>query len=308
MTRLKSTVEARGQLERLFQYYDPRSDNVPKRLDPALVETFIRDMLAKQRPQALAARLSVMIADFYALRPLTGDFINWLDHTERDEDHFLGSLALTRGVGLLGDDAQWQTGLGYFEHLLRLPYAERRMRELLACHGVYAVKKSSPVTGLRLDEIITGLKAREATDRSAAMARRSMADLRSTTLSRIEAAAAMQRDILALAPDERRRRLVDLYLGLDLSYYEQVNRWVVRVIQQEARSAGTDAVVTALRAALPQLDQGKHDSQPVAAEAVAARRRRLFAAIEFFEGALSQSELGELQPAEKRLELLSNEP
>ena len=198
--------------------------------------------------------------------------------------------------------------MDYFEHLLSLPYAKQRMRELLACHGVYALIKSSPATALRIDGIIAALGAREATDPTAAMARRSMADLRAVTLPRIEAAATMQRNILALSPDERRTRLVDLYLGLDLSYYEQVNRWVVRAIQQEARSAGNDAVVAALRTALPRLDQGKHDSQPVPKEAVAARRRRLFAAIEFFEGALSQAEKGELQPDEKRLDLLSNEP
>ena len=108
--------------------------------------------------------------------------------------------------------------------------------------------------------------------------------------------------------DERLTRLVDLHLGLDLSYHEQVHRWVVRAIQQEARNAGNVVVVAALRAAVPRLDQGKHDTQPLPAEAVDARRRRVFAAIEFFEGTLSPAEQGEMIASEKRLELLSTEP
>ncbi len=106
MTSFKSTAQAREQLEKLFHYYDPQSDNVPKRIDPAFVEAFLRNLLTKVRPKTITAQLSVMIADFYDLRPLATDFIDWLDHTERDEDHFLGSLALTCGVGVLGDDAQ----------------------------------------------------------------------------------------------------------------------------------------------------------------------------------------------------------
>jgi hypothetical protein len=308
MTQFKSDALAREEMQRALHHFDARRDNIPKRVDPVFVESFVRDAMAKVRPTALAAHVIVMLADFYDARPLAADFITWLDRTERDEAHFLSSLALTRGVGLLGDSAERQHGRSYFEHLLGLSYAEQRMPELLACHGVYALEKSSRATGLRIDAIVTALQVREATDPTAGMARRGMEDLRAVRLPRVEAAATMQRDILALSPEERRARLVDLYLGLDLSYYEQLQRWVVRAIQHEARSAGNHVVVAALRAAEPRLDQGVHDTQPVSVEAVDARRRRLFAAVEFFEGTLSPAEEAEMRPDEKRLELLSTEP
>jgi hypothetical protein len=208
-------------------------------------------------------------------------------------------VTLTAVVGLLGDDAQWTVGRGYYHHLLSLPSAEANLAELLSCYAAYAPRETVGVTRGRIDEIFASLQARARSDPKADLLLSSVENLRGVTLPRIEAAAAMEAEIAAIAdPTARLAKLVDVYLGFDESYHEIVVPWAVARLMREGRGEGAAAVITALRRALPRI---------AGRPAAEAWRARALHAVDFFGGALTPEETADTRPDYKRYDPLSND-
>jgi hypothetical protein len=299
----KPEATARAELRRYLYEFDPRTDGVPKRIDPKLVERFLQEELAKGRLKRGQSARAVELADFYEAHGVVPVLMRLLDRGENSEVEFLVSVAFTRAIGILGNDSQREFGRQYFRHLLALPYAETRMPELLDCLAVYDSEELTAATLQRMDAILNALRSRAATDATAGTRLRDFEDLRNGTPPRIEAARALQREIAGAGdPAVRLDNLVNIYLGLDMRYYAWMSRWAVRTLLREARTGGAGAVIAAFRRSLPRVT-----GEPPLDEAARLRRARVFHAIEFFGGTLDAAEAKETQPAVKRFDLLSND-
>lgn len=291
---------ARAALHHFVHEFDPRTDSVPKRIDPALVERFLREELARERrmPSDHATQIAAL-ATFYDVRGIVPDLLSHLDRGERNDDDFVTSTHFAGTVGLLGDGPAWDTARSYYHHLLTQPFAERRMSDLLSAYACFAPRESPGLTQGRMDEIIRALTAREQQDPGAGMARREMENLRHVTMPRIEAGIALEGEILGITdPAARLDRLVGVYLGLDERYHEIVHPWATRQLIQAAHAGRADEIVAAIRRTLPGLA-----SRP-AAEAWKAKAVH---AIDFFGGALTPEEAKSVRPETKGQDLLSND-
>lgn len=291
---------ARGALHHYVHNFDPRVDSLPKQIDPAFVERFLREELTtRRRPPPDHATQMATLASFYDTRGIVPDMRALLDRGERTDDELVTSTVFTGVVGLLGEGEAWSSGREYYHYLLSLPFAERRMGDLLNTYVCYAPRETPAITRGRMDELITSLSTREEMDPTAGPARRALESLFGVTLPRIEAGVAMETEITALAdPAARLDRLVGVYLGLDERYNEIVGPWAVRQLIRDGRAGHGGEIRAAIRRALPSL-AGK--------PAAEAWRARALHAIDFFGGALTSAEAKDVRPEYKRYDLLSND-
>ncbi|XYH98339.1 hypothetical protein ACMHYB_00795 [Sorangium sp. So ce1128] len=291
---------ARAELHHFVHDFDPRTDSLPKRIDPLLVERFLREELAAGgRPPPDHAAQMAALANFYDVRGIVPDILKLLDRGERTDDELVASTVLTGVVGILGEGAAWDAGRGYYHYLLSLPFAERRMNDLLSAYACYAPKETPGITKGRMDELITSFSAREQMDPAAGPARRAMENLRNVTMPRIEAGIALETEILAAADlAARLDRIVGIYLGLDERYNEIIGPWAVRQLIRAGRTGQGAEIVAAIRRTLPSL---------VGKPAAEVWKARALHAIDFFGGALTPEEARDVRPEYKRYDLLSND-
>lgn len=296
----KPEASARAALHHYVHDFDPRLDSLPKRIDPALVERFLREQLAAmRRPPPGPATQMAALATFYDTRGIVPDMLDKLDRGERTDDDLLASTVLTGVVGALGEGEAWNAGRAYYHHLLSLPFAERHMSEVLGAYASYAPRETPGLTQGRMDTIIAALSAREQTDPAAGPARREMENLRNVTMPRIEAGIAMETEILAIAdPAARLDRIVGVYLGFDERYNESVGPWAARQLIQAGRAGRGAEIVAAIRRALPGL---------AGRPAAEAWKARAVHAIDFFGGTLTPEEAKDVRPDYKRYDLLSHD-
>lgn len=291
---------ARTLLHRFVHAFDPRTDSMPKRIDPALVERFLREELADHRrpPPGQATQMSAL-ASFYDVRGIVPDLLALLDRSEKTDEELLTSTTFAGTIALLGDRPAFDAARAYYHHLLSLPFAERRLQDLLGAYTCFAPVETPGLTQGRIDSMIASLAAREQLDPTVGPARRAMENLRNVTLPRIEAGVALTSDIAAVAdPAGRLDRIVGVYLGLDERYHEIVGPWAVRQLIRAGREGKGVEIVAAIRRALPAL-AGK--------PAAEAWRAKALHAIELFGGALTPEEAKDTRPDNKRYDLLSND-
>lgn len=280
-----------GPAMRLYRYVFSQSDfpePMPKRIERGAVERFLREILSwggiKRTPVSRVRQLAL----FYDVRGIVPDLLGRLDARQAAGDEPITSIIFTEVVGLLGDEAEREAGLRHYRRLLALPYKndraeEYRLRALADCLAAYAPEESSERLLGRIDRALTRLRplARNhwaaGNDWAAGVEMSNIEDLRNNTLIRVREAAAMKREIEETAdPAKRLDALVDIYLGVNMRYYEFVADWALNRIVHAA-SAGDDAqVIVAFRRAVTRLP---------ADEAREARRARALRAVEFFGGA-----------------------
>lgn len=291
---------ARAALHHFVYEFDPRVDTIPKRIDPLLVARFLHEELDKARPKPGPAERMVELADYCHTTSAVPDLLKRLDRTEQTEADFMSSAALTRGVGLLGDPAQRDLARGYFHHLLTLPFSANRIGAMIDVYEALAPEESTALLRARIEQVLGELRARDDDEPAAGTARRELEDLLNVTLSRVEAALRMKAEVLATSDrDAQLDRLVDVYLGLDLRYYERVSRWAVRMIQRSARDVGKAPVIAAFRRALGRLGPRSEENGP--------KRSRAVHAIQLFHGELSPEEVAEIRHDQKLSDLLSTD-
>jgi hypothetical protein len=310
---------ATAKIIQFLDDFDPRSDgSLPKLLDPVLVEQVLRKRLHQSTVNDIVARQITELADFYHLTGLVPDFLKWLDnklssHKGLPEKDFEIAIAFTRAVGILGTDAQRQIAQKYYHSLLDFsyhqllsghPYAGYRMEALMQCYAEYAEKEPIADTLQYIEKIISELRKKESSQPAMGDLRRSIQSIRNNALPRIEGATRMKQEIMEKKdPEQRLKHLLDIYLNIDMRYHEYINRWAVRMIQQEARLSGNHTVIASFRHALSRIGIDR-PSQDI----ITSRRARIFNVIEFFGGQLSTAEMAEMTPYNKRFELLSIEP
>ncbi|MDQ3743508.1 MAG: hypothetical protein M3444_03910 [Acidobacteriota bacterium] len=276
---------------KLYRYVFSKSDfpePMPKRVGRAVVERFLREFLGRGYTGAM-----MQLALFYDAQAVVPDLLTRLDARETTEDEVRASIMLAETVGVLGDDAQRGAGRRYYRRLLTLPYGydsakEFRIKILLDCYAAYAPEEPSEGLRGRIDESLARLRAHAATDPAAAgPLMRQVEYLRGVTLSRVEGAAAMKREIMQ-TPDPAKRldALVNINLEIDARYSEFVDAWACNRLVRASRAGGAGSVVAAFRRALARL-RGDRSPEAHRARALALR------AVEYFGG--------ECTPAERAL-------
>lgn len=298
-TDYKPEPVARAALRHFIDDFDPRLDSLPKRIEPALVERVLHEEVQRGRPASDRAGRMVELADFYGTSGIVADWLAQLDRTEKTDDALQSSLQFIAAAGLFGDREQQAAARSYYHHVLSLPFAEAHMADLLTCYASLAPAETPGLTLGRIDGILAALRPRADADYAAGVSYRTIDNLRSNTVPRIENGLALAAEILAAAdPTARVARLVEVYLGFDERYHEIVFPRAVRQLLREAREGRAQLLVTQLRASLHKL---------AGRPAEEAWRARAVHAIEFFGGALSPEEQSAVRPENKRYDILSTD-
>lgn len=289
-----------GPAIKLYRYLFLRSDfpePMPKRVERGMVERFLREILswrdAKRTPAPRLKRLAL----FYDAQGIVPDLLGRLDGREATEVELQHSIIFTEVVGLLGDEAQREAGRRYYRRLLTLPYKKGEMPEefrlsaLTNCLAAYMPEESTEGLLRRIEQALARLRPLARNDWAAEREIRVVEDMRGLVLHRVAGAGAMKREILLMAnPAKRLDALVDIYLTVDLRYYEFVADWALHGIVRAGRSDDAREVIAAFRRAIPRLPRESRE----------ARRARALHAVEYFGGELTPSERYQRRPFESR--------
>jgi hypothetical protein len=120
---------------------------------------------------------------------------------------------------------------------------------------------------------------------------REVEGMRNVVLHRVAGAGAMKREIMLTAdPAKRLDALIDIYLTVDMRYYEFVADWALHKTVRAGRSGDAREVIAAFRRAIPRLPRESRE----------ARRARALHAVEYFGGQLTPAERGQRRPFESR--------
>lgn len=282
----KERAIAEVELHRYIYNFDPRTHILPKDLNPSHVADFLQQELREQKIKPFAVNQMVELADFYNLQNLSSDFFNLLKRKENTEEQFLISIAITRGIGILGEGKYLKQGIEYYHYLFGLPHSKIYLPELLRCYNDYNLVVPGDVISIHLKKIMAALDKEARSNSNAATQLREVEDLHNNTLPRIvHAAEAKCRIISEDNLHKRLDQLVDIYLNLNTHYREWLARWAVRQLLRESEASGSEELVNAYRRGLSRV-QVSVASQ----EAIQAISASGFRAIEFFGGQLSESE------------------
>lgn len=297
----KTEAVARAEIRRYLERFDPRHDGIPKRIDPAVVERVLAEELAaRDLPRWPAVRFAD-IADFYDATGVVPHLQKRLDRREETTDHIARSAAFVGAIAVLGDAAARSFARSYYHHLLSHPNADGAMTALVGCYANLTPDETSALTIGRIDALIAELEARAGADPGAHTAALELEDLRNGPLARADAAASLQQQIVA-TPEQGLRldQLVDIYLDIDMRYYEHMRRWAIRMLLREARGGGAQAVAAAFRRSLPRIEAGPVDVR-------GPRASRALRAVEFVGGTITREERASLDPPTRVFDLLGND-
>lgn len=290
-----------GPAMKLYKYLFLRSDfpePMPKRIERGLVERFLREILSWRDAKRTPARELKQLALFYDARGIVPDLLGRLDGREATEVELHQSIIFAEVIGLLGDEAQREAGRRHYRRLLTLPYKkgemqeEFRLRALANCLAAYTPEESTEGLLRRIDQALARLRPLSGNDWAAGTETREVEDLRGVVLHRVGGAGAMKREIMMTAdPAKRLDALVDIYLTVDMRYYEFVADWALHGIVRAGRSGDAGEVIAAFRRAVTRLPRD---------EASDARRARALHAVEYFGGELTPAERDQRRPFESR--------
>ena len=198
-----------------------------------------------------------------------------------------------------------KAGRRYYRRLLMLPYKkgemqeEFRLRALTNCLTAYTPEESTEGLLGRIDQALARLRPLARNDWAAGTEMRNVEDMRNVILHRVGGAGAMKREIMLTAdPAKRLDALVNIYLDVDMRYYEFVADWALHEIVRAGRAGDAAEVIAAFRRAITRLPRD---------EAREARRARALHAVEYFGGKLTPAERDQRRPFESRYDPLSFE-
>ncbi|HJU53479.1 MAG TPA: hypothetical protein VJ715_02865 [Pyrinomonadaceae bacterium] len=296
-----------GPAMKLYRYLFLKSDfpePMPKRVERGMVERFLREILSWRDAERTPARELKELALFYDAQGIVPDLLGRLDGREATGVELQQSIIFTEVVGFLGDEAQREAGRRYYRRLLTLPYKngqppeEFRLRALTNCLAAYTPEESTEGLLRRIDQALGRLRPLATNDWAAGREMREVEDMRGVVLLRVGGAGAMKREIMQRAdPAKRLDALVDIYLNVDMRYYEFVSDWALHEVVRAGRSGDAREVIAAFRRAIPRLPRESRE----------ARRARALHAVEYFGGELTPAERNQRRPFESRYDPLSLE-
>jgi hypothetical protein len=303
----KPREQALAELAHFVDHYDPRHDSVPRRLDPSHVLEFLQARLEQGRPAPGTALRWVDLALFYDVRDILPGWLEWLDRSEANDGEYRTSAILDLAIGIIGEGEIRERGRRHYQRLIASPRAEDKLLLLLTTSLAFAPPETMAPLLARTDDVLAILRSRlDPKDDGAhynadAVRVRDTEDFRNVTLQRAEGALTIEQEILnQIDRAERLRQLAAIYARYDLRYEELTTRWALHRLLREAQ-ASPDAQLDAI-AAFRTLLEGP---EPLTAEPLAMRRRRLVSAIDYLGGELSADEAREKHPTADRVDLLS---
>jgi len=297
-----------GPAMRLHKYFFSKSDfpePMPKRIERAAVERFLREILGWRHPGWMPLNELRRVALFYDMQGIVPDLLSRLDARKTSGWELQHSIVFAELVGLLGDDAQRETGLRYYRHLLTLPYKKGpvpelfHLRALTSCLVAYMPEETNKGLLRRIERALDRLRPLARNDWAAGTEMREIEDLRGEVRFRVAAVATIKREIMRAADEAvRLDALVNIYLNIDLRLNEYVALWALNKLVRAGRTGDAEEVVAALRRGMIRLPRD---------DARDALRARALNAVEFFGGKLTHGERAQMRTARSRFDPLSFE-
>lgn len=301
----KPAVQARAEIAHYLNDFDMRSEGMPKRLDPALVERVLLEVLEAGPPRPIEALRMVELADFYATYGVVPRWLEILDRGEKDAKgaHTTGHFVI--GVGALGDAAERARGQAHYHRLVASRYAPKMFALLVRCFDAYTPGETRGLLAGRMDQVIVALRKRAAAGEDsqgwseAGDALAALEDLRNVTLGRAEGAAQIKQAVLAETdPAARFDQLARIYAGFDLRFHEFTKPWATRLILRAARARAQAETAAAFRAI-------EDDPGASLAEPPLRRKARAVYAVAFLGAEPTPEEKAVSDPMIQRIERLS---
>lgn len=297
-----------GPAVRLHRYFFSKSDfpePMPKRVERAVVERYLREILSWEYPEWMPLNELRMAALFYNTQGIVPDLLSLTDARKTTGWGLQHSIVFTELVGLLGTDAQRETGRRYYRHLLTLPYKKGPVQELFQlraltnCLVAYMPEESNEGLLRRIEQALHRLRPLARNDWAADVEVREIEDLRGEVRFRVAAVANMKREIMRAAdPSKRLDALVNIYLNIDQRLNEYVALWAFNKLVRAGRTGDAREVVAALRRGVTRLPRD---------DARDALRARALHAVEFFGGQLTPAERPQTRTGRGRFDPLSFE-
>jgi hypothetical protein len=297
-----------GPAMRLHRYFFSKSDfpePLPKRVERAVVERFLREILDWRYPEGMPLRQLRTVALFYDMQGIVPDLLGRLDARKTNGWELQRSILFAELVGLLGDDLQRETGRRYYRYLLTLPYKKGPVQEqfhlsaLTNCLVAYMPGESNEGLLRRIERALDRLRPLARNDWTAETEMHVTEDLRGEVRFRVAAVATMKREIMQAADLAKRLdALVNIYLNIDQRLNEYVAHWALHKLVRAGRTGDAEQVIAAFRRAVTRLPREDRKD---------ALLTRALHAVEFFGGKLTHAERAQMRTAQGRSDPLSFE-
>jgi hypothetical protein len=265
----------------LFEDGPYRVDIIPKRVDPAFADKYIRDNVAPEAEPAVCRHARQFI-DFYELRQTLPHFRDFLKKAESDGPAFSRSLQIVMLLGEVGAEDAWKLADDYFQNqLLTVPLARQWLPGLLRCWAALGPKSSlSKLEELFTIEVDFRQKTRDRGDEGELNYQRLRA-VYANDLPRAKRAVEYRGKVEQMKDDARLKALIDNYARLDSYPPEYLNDWSARMLRRAAAESDEtrDKIIKLMRERIEVTRKAKTADQ----ETKAFAKRRLLRAIEFFD-------------------------
>lgn len=257
----------------------------PRNLDPKHVEEFTRKKIDRTREPASFARIRSVI-DFYDLAVIKDHFEKLLQRGEKDENQVLQSLESVRIIAEQGSDNDRKNAFGYYEYLVGLPASVDQFEEFTRAADSFGPEYSGAKLTEAMKKQYAVLKEKGKSNEFLDGEAEQLFSLINGRLPQmVEMIGARSRVLAIDRPEERMRKLVMIYLGIDTLTGQDFERWSARQLRRMAREGDPKQVVAVFRGSYDAIKSAgfeKEDDE--------SRRLRVARAIRFFGGELNEEE------------------
>lgn len=264
----------------LFEHGPNRVDIIPKRVDPAYADRYLRETV-KPDMDAVVFRQARRVVDFYTLRQTLPHFAEMLDRSEGDAAALNRSAEIVQMLGEVGMEADWKLADDYFQnHLLRLRMARDFMPTMMRIWADLGPQSSVDALEKQFGEEVAFREKMQNTSDDAEISYQRLRAVYENDFPRAKRAVAYRAEVERMKDPTRLKALVDNYARLDDYPPEYLNEWSARML----RWAGADAeprakLLTMMRERINQLPGSREFDKEMKLFA----KRRLLRAIDYFD-------------------------
>ncbi len=226
-----------------------------------------------------------ILADLYNLSEILPNLQMVLNRKEAEPDDLDRSLATSVMLEEIGDEANKERARSYFPYLVAHKMAEDKYPEMINCLAAFGNSVEMDPLKSRMEKDSAALIAKDDTDPDSGTKGRDIEDLVGNEFFFIEEANEARERIDGIKdPGARLTELINAYFELtDDGGAEYFSLWTQQQIRRAAEADGAETVISALRAALKQINKFKEADEEFC-------KIRCFNAIEYFNGKLGSEE------------------
>lgn len=278
-------IKANSQLESFVFDIKHGRKVEPRNLDPKHVEEFVRKKIDRSREPLSFGRTRTVI-DFYDLAVVKDHFEKLLQRGEKDEQQILQSLESVRIIAEQGSENDRRNAFGYYEYLVNHPASLEQFEEFTKAVDSFGPEYSGAKLSDAMKKQYAILKEKGKTNEFIDGQAEQLFSLINGRLPQmVEQISARGRVMAIDKPDQKIRKLVMIYLGIDTLTSQDWEKWSARQLRKIAREGDPKQVIAVFRASYDAIKSAgfeKEDDE--------SRRLRVARAIRYFGGELNEEE------------------